>query len=60
MSGRNGVSMKFTDQEQGEGQAHEQGESKSFEKKEDKGLVTDSADKRKIRKQAMGKFLRSY
>ena len=49
--------MNFVDKEQGEGQQHEQGEPKSFEKKEDQGLVKDAADKRALRKKAMGRVM---
>ena len=49
--------MNFIDKEQGESQQHEQAESKSFEKKEDRGLVKDAADKRALRKKAMGRVM---
>ena len=47
----------YTDQEKNETAGHEAGESKSFEKKEDMGIVKDSADKRAMRKKAMAKML---
>jgi len=47
----------FKDLEKNESKMHETSEAKSFEKKENMNLVQDSADKRALRKQAMGRYL---